>query len=97
MKRSNLAAALSLLLMMANISPAFAGDEPLDKAVNGSLIVTRVGGVGAGVVLGAPVAVVRETITSYIDFTGAAADKVGGKDCGPCCLLVSLVTVPASL
>ncbi|GEM_PF-466299 len=102
-KRSNLTAAVSLALMLANMAPAFSKDDEgaLDKAVDGSLIVTRVGGVGAGLVLGTPVAVVRETISSYIGLTGAAADKVGGKiggkDSGIACGVVSLVTVPAAL
>jgi hypothetical protein len=102
-KSSKLAAALSLLLMTATLSPAFAKDEEgaLDKSVQGGLMVTRVGGVGAGVVVGAPVAVVRETISSYIGMTGAVADKVGGKaggkDNGLATAVVSLVTVPAAL
>lgn len=89
--------------MVANLSPALAKDEDgaLDKSVQGGLMVTRVGGVGAGLVVGTPVAVVRETITSYIGLTGAAADKVGGavggKDNGPACAVVSLVTAPAAL
>lgn len=103
MKRSNLAAAFSLLLMVANLSPALAKDDEgaLDKSVQSGLMVTRVGGVGAGVVLGTPVAVVRETISSYIGLTEAAADKagggIGGKDSGIACAVVSLVTAPAAV
>ncbi len=98
-KRSNLAVAFSLLLMAATLAPAMAKDEnsALDKSVQGGLMVTRVGGVGAGVVVGAPVAVVRETISSYKSMTETLADKVGGKDNGLSCALVSLVTVPGAM
>lgn len=100
-KKRNLAALLSLLLTMGTMSSALAADEPLDKVVDGSLLVTRVGGVGAGLVMGTPVAIVRSTVKSYVDLTGKAADKVGekvgGKDCGPCCLLVSVFTAPAGV
>ncbi len=40
---------------------------------------TRVGGIGAGVVVGTPIAVVRESVKSYIDLTQGAADSVGEK------------------
>jgi len=102
-KRTNVAATLSLLMMVASFAPALAKDEEgaLDKSVQGCLMVTRVGGVGAGLVLGAPVAVVRETISSYISMTQGAADKVGGaiggKDNGIACGAVSLVTAPAAV
>ncbi len=92
--------ALSLGMVLGIMSPALAdkgGDEPMDKVVEGSLIVTRVGGVGAGLVLGCPVATVRETYKSYTTWTPELADKIGGKDCGPCMGLVSLVTLPASI
>jgi hypothetical protein len=52
---------------------------------------------GAGLVIGAPIAVTRETIRSYRGLTESAADKIGGKDFGPSCLLVSFITLPASL
>lgn len=96
-KSSFLAAAASLAMVIGTIAPALADDTPLDKVVEGSLLVTRVAGVGSGVVLGTPVGVVRTVVKEYIGMTGAVADKVGGKDCGPCCLLVSVGTIPASL
>ncbi len=98
MKSSNLALALASLLAFGTLAPAFADDNTgLDKAVNGSLIVTRVGGLGAAMVVGMPIAIVRETTRSYRGLTNSAADKVGGKDFGPSCLLVSLITAPAAL
>jgi hypothetical protein len=97
-KRSKLAAAASLCMVLGMLSPAFAaGDEPLDKVVDGSLIFTRVGGVGTALVVGPPVASVRESYKYYIDWTNTCADKVGGKDFGPSCALVSLVTLPTAL
>ncbi|MBS1954965.1 MAG: hypothetical protein JST89_12320 [Cyanobacteria bacterium SZAS-4] len=98
MKSSKIALALAALLATGSVAPAFADDDSgVDKAANASLIVTRIGGLGAGLVVGAPIAIVRETTRSYRGLTESAADKVGGKDFGPSCLLVSLVTLPASL
>jgi hypothetical protein len=100
-KRNYLAAALSLLLAVGTMPGVLAADEPLEKVVDSSLLVTRVGGVGAGLVLGTPVAVTRCTVKSYKDLTVKVADKIGGKtggkDCGPCCLIVSVATLPAGI
>ena len=98
MKSSKISIALAALVAMGSVAPAFADDDTgLDKAANASLIVTRVGGLGAAMVVGMPIAVVRETTRSYRGLTNSAADKVGGKDFGPSCLLVSLVTLPAAM
>lgn len=97
-KNSKMAGLLSLCISLGMISPAFAaGDDNLDKVVEGATVVTRVGGAATGAVVGTPIAAVRETVKSYIDMTSAGADKIGGKDCAPCCLVVSVVTIPASL
>lgn len=94
-------ALLALAATLAMTAPARAADDGLDMATQGSLMVTRVGGIGAGVVVGTPIAVIRESVKSYIDLTQSAADSVGepmgGKDSGPVCLVVSLVTLPAGL
>lgn len=101
MKSRKLGALVALMAVLGTAMPAMAEDEPLDMVTQGSLMVTRVGGMGAGLVLGTPVAVIRESVKTCIDFTGAAADKVGepvgGKDNGPVCLVCSLVTVPVGL
>ncbi len=102
MKTVKLGAALLVAAtVFGTVAPAMAADEPLEKTTQGSLMVTRVGGMASGVVLGTPVAAGRETYKSYINFTEAAADKVGGKvggkDNGPVCLVVSLVTLPAAV
>lgn len=95
MKKLNLV--LVLALLASNLLPAIAGEEGLDKSVDGSLIVTRVGGVGAGLVVGTPVACIKESIKSVKDLTSHAADQVGGHEFGPSVLLVSVATVPAGL
>ena len=101
MKRSNFAAAVALVLSVGAVTPAFAGekggdDSGLDKVVGGMECIDRVAGVGAGTVVGTPIAAVRQTVKAYRDWTPDLADKMGGKDCGPCCAIVSLVTLPAA-
>jgi hypothetical protein len=95
--KTKLAALLSLCMALGAYAPAFAADDGLQQAVDGSLMVTRVGGVGAGLVLGTPVAVVRETRKTYVDMTEKFADKVGDHSFGPSVLLASVFTIPASL
>lgn len=102
MKTRKLGAAFALMAVLGMSNPAMAADEePLEMVTQGSLMVTRVGAMGAGLVVGTPIAVVRQSVKSYIDYTGMAADKVGeplgGKDNGPVCAAVSLVTLPAGL
>lgn len=97
MKKS-LIAALSILTMAGTVAPAFAGDDDsLDKVINGSMMITRVGGLGTGIVIGTPVAVTRRTVTTYKTWTNDLADKAGGHEFGPSVALVSLVTAPAAL
>jgi len=97
--RTKLAAtALSLCMVLGTVAPAFAdSDAGLDHAVDGSLIVTRVLGMGAGLVFGTPVAVGRETTKSFINLTSGAADKVGGHNFMPSCLLACFFSVPAAV
>lgn len=98
MKRSMFATTLAMVALMGAVAPSFGADEGgLEKAVGGCEWVTRIAGVGAGTVGGTPIAAVRQTYKAYTKWTPDLADKVGGKDCGPCCALVSLVTLPAAL
>ena len=97
MRRRDLAKALILCLIIGMTTPVLAADDTLDKVVDGSLVITRLGGVGAALVLGTPVATMRLALKSYIDFTESAAEKIGGKDLGPACLVASIVTLPAGL
>jgi hypothetical protein len=96
-KRSKFVLVLSLLMSLGTFLPTLAAEEGLDKAVDGSLVVTRVGGLGAGLVLGTPVACIKESIKSVKDLTSSAADQVGGHESGPRVLLVGLFTVPVGL
>lgn len=89
--------AMAALAVVAIAAPVFAADDAMDKVVQGALIPTRLGGVAAGVVVGTPIAIVRESVKSYKDLTEKCADKVGGHDFGPSCLLVSFATLPAGL
>ncbi len=95
--KNSLAAALALCLGYGLFTPCLADDDTLEKVVDGSLVVTRLGGAGAGMVLGMPVAAARQTIKLYKSWTTAAADKVGGSDLGPACAAASLVTLPVSM
>ncbi|MGH9553585.1 MAG: hypothetical protein ACRD3W_29660 [Terriglobales bacterium] len=96
MKKS-FAFAASILMAVGTVLPALAEDGGLDKAVDGSLIVNRIGGVGAGLVIGAPISVTRHIAKSYVSITKTVADKVGGHEFGPSCLLASFVSIPAAL
>lgn len=91
------ALSIALGITAGPVSAADSASSGLERAVDGSLIVTRVGGVGASLVLGTPVAIVRDTLHHYKTWTPDLADKVGGKDFGPSMGLVSLATVPASM
>lgn len=79
------------------LTPALAADEGLDRVVEGSLLPTRMAGLGAGMTVGVPVAVTRQVVKSYKDITNKLADKVGGHEFGPSVALVSIVSVPAAL
>ena len=101
MKKFNMAA-LAVVAMVGSFSaPAMAEEDGLEMATQGALMVTRVGGIGAGLVIGTPIAVTKQVSKTYVSYTQAAADKVGekmgGKDNGPVCAVVSLVTLPAAL
>ena len=101
MKKFGLGMIFTLCAAIGGLAPAFAADNPLAQVTQGSLMVTRIGGLGAGMVLGCPVAIFKESVKSYIGFTQSTADqagsKVGGKDSVPVCAVVSMVTLPAAL
>lgn len=95
-----LAALFALTTVLGIAAPSFADDSEggLDRATDGALIVTRAGGVGAGLVLGTPVAAARDSYHYYTNWTNSLADKVpGGHEFGPTVALVSIATLPASL
>lgn len=99
MKNSKLALLLSLCTTVGMFAPAaFAGDsEPLDKVVDASLVPTRAAGAVCGVLVGMPVAALRQTYKNYVSMTTSMADKIGGHECGPSCAVASIGTIPASI
>lgn len=97
MKKFAALVALSMALGVVSAPVMAADSDGLQMAVDGGLAVTRVGGVGASLVLGTPVAILRDTYKHYTTWTPALADHVGGHEFGPSMALVSLATVPASM
>jgi hypothetical protein len=98
-KLSRLAGVLSAVVLLGMGQASFAADKSdgLQTAVDGALMVTRVGGIAAGTIVGTPVACVRETWKFYTQWTPELADKLGGKDCGPSCAIVSVASLPAAM
>ena len=97
MNKRVMSLAMSIVACAAAAAPVFASDEAMDKVTQGALLPTRVGGVVAGIAVGTPIAVIRESVKSYKDLTNSAAEQIHGKECGPACLIVSLFTLPAGL
>ncbi len=102
MKKTKLSALFALCLAITTFAPAMAdGDENLQKVVYAELLITRTGGAGVAFVVGTPICATRRMVSRYKSFTQTAADKVGGKiggkDSGPACAVVSLVTIPAAI
>lgn len=98
MKRSAFGLVLSLFVALGTFSPAFAGEEGgLDMAVQAGLFPVRIAAMGAGIVVGTPISIVRETTKSYIHYTSGAADKVGGHNNGASCALANFFSAPVSL
>ena len=98
MKKQIISTVMACLALGVTVAPAFAADNSgLDTANEVAMVPVRLGGVAAGVVLGTPIAVVRESYKSYLDLTGAGAEQIHGKDCGPACALVSIFTLPAGI
>ena len=59
-KRSKIALAVTMLMAAGTMLPCLADDDGLGKAVDGGLLFTRVGGLGAAWVFGTPIAVIRK-------------------------------------
>lgn len=100
MSKTKIAGLLSALCAASMVAPAMAasGDsDAMDKVMQVSEFPVRVAGVGTGIVLGTPVAILRQSVHSYMQMTNPVADKIGGHDCGLSCGAASLVTIPASL
>jgi hypothetical protein len=96
-KRSKLALAFAAITAVGMVIPAFAGDGGVHKASEVALVPVRLAGVGAAMVIGTPIAVTREVPKQFCGMTTTVADKVGGHDFFPSCLLASVVTAPAAV
>lgn len=88
-----MSALFAFALTTGSLLPACA-DEPSAMLKNTAMLPVRTLGLGAGLVLGTPVAVVRQTAERSIGFTGTFADKIGGKDSLPPVLFASVLGVP---
>jgi hypothetical protein len=66
-------------------------------AKNTAMFPVKALAVGAGLVVGTPVAVVRQTAERSMGITGDFADKIGGKDSLPPVLFASVLGVPFGL
>jgi hypothetical protein len=90
---------LSLCMTASLVAPALAAEsqDNLDKVVQGSLIGPRLTAAACGMVMGTPVAAMRDTYKNYISMTTAVADKIGGHEFGPSCAVASVFTIPASI
>lgn len=90
---------LSMLLAalaIATAAPANAEDTK-EMAKNAALFPVKAAAVGAGMVLGIPVAITRRSSNRCIEYTQNIADKIGGKDSAPPCIFASFLGMPAGL
>jgi hypothetical protein len=94
--KSKYAIALSLVMAAGSLLPALA-DDGSDPVKDAGVFVARISGAGAGVVVGTPIAVVRETAKTYTTMTSSVAEDLGDKNSVTACLLASVVTGPSAL
>lgn len=90
---------LSMLLAalaIATCSPANAEDTK-EMAKNAALFPVKAAAVGAGMVVGIPVAITRRSSNRCIEFTQSFADKIGGKEHIPPSVIASVLGMPFGL
>ncbi len=90
---------LSMLLAVLAISacaPANAEDTK-EMAKNTALFPIKAVAMGAGMVVGIPVAITRRSSNRCIEYTQNIADKIGGKEHGPPAIFASVLGMPAGL
>jgi len=85
--------AIAALVFGSAAAPASA-DEPKEMLKTTAMFPVRTLGVGAGLVLGTPIAVTRQVAEQTIGITGTFADKIGGKEHLPPVLFASILGVP---
>lgn len=96
MKKSLVSSLTVVSVSLMSLLPAGA-EEPKEMVKNSAMFPVKALAVGAGLVVGTPVAVVRQTAERSIGITGDFADKIGGKDSLPPVLFASVLAVPFGL
>ena len=74
--------------------PALADSGVGECAKNTAMLPVRALGVGAGFLVGVPVAILRRTSNRCLEYTNSFADKIGGKDSGPAVIMASVAAYP---
>ena len=90
-------ALLALTLLSTNlICPVLADtDKTMDMAKGTALFPVKVAAVSSGIFFGTPIAITRYTATKIREYTGNAADKIGGKEHFSPNLFACLFSIPA--
>lgn len=96
MKRTVLSflAALALAVPVIAPTPALADDGFKDMTMNTVLFPVKAVGIGAGMVVGIPVAITRRASSRSMEFTDTFADKIGGHEHIPPRAMASLAGIP---
>lgn len=84
----------AIAIAAAPITPVLADDGLMDATKNALMVPITAVSIGTGLVVGVPVAILRRTTNRCIEYTGAFADKIGGKDSGPAVIMASAVAFP---
>lgn len=90
---------LSMLLAalaIATAAPANAEDTK-EMAKNAALFPVKAVAMGAGMVVGIPVAITRRSSNRCIEYTQNIADKIGGHEHAPPAIFASVIGMPAGL
>jgi hypothetical protein len=87
------------LVTLASVSslPASAENDFGGMAKSTAMFPVRTAALGAGLVVGTPVAILRRVSNRCTEYTGNFADKIGGKDNLPPVLFASILGVPFGL
>jgi len=92
-KKSTFSALFLLALGLGSALPASA-DESKEMLKNVGMFPVRTLALGAGLLVGTPIAISRRTADRCSEYTGNFADKIGGKDHLPPVLFASVLGVP---
>lgn len=80
MKKLPIALAALMLTTTMTVAPASADDSVGSMAKQAAWFPVQALGVGTGMVVGIPIAIVRRTGVNIRELTAGAADKIGGKE-----------------